>query len=231
MEKKENTKRKFPQKNIDIPTIKILTLGSSTVGKTSFIMKFTENAYIENTLLTTGIDIQTKIIQTEEGKKIRANFYDTAGQEKYKSISFNLVKNADGIILMYDITKKNTYKDISYWMEGIEENKKKEFPILLLGNKCDLEEKRKVSVEEGKELANEYKIDFMESSNKSGFNIKEAGNLIIKKIIEIKEKEEEKEKKELKEKNLKNQNEKIKITKETHTKKKKWSFSKICPFF
>ena len=216
----ENNKEKNNKKNKVDVIIKILTLGSTTVGKTTFIWKFTENEFLENTLLTVGIDIKNKAITMENGKKIRADFFDTAGQERHKSISFNLVKKADGIILMYDISLRKTYDDIAYWMQGIMENKEKNFPILLIGNKCDLEEERQVTYEEGKELAKKYNIDFMEISNKKDINVQEAGNLIINKILETKEK-----------KKTKNENENVKLTKESQSKKKKWSFSNLCPFF
>ena len=203
----ENNKEKNNKKNKVDVIIKILTLGSTTVGKTTFIWKF-------------GIDIKNKAITMENGKKIRADFFDTAGQERHKSISFNLVKKADGIILIYDISLRKTYDDIAYWMQGIMENKEKNFPILLIGNKCDLEEERQVTYEEGKELAKKYNIDFMEISNKKDINVQEAGNLIINKILETKEKNE-----------TKNENENVKLTKESQSKKKKWSFSNLCPFF
>ena len=200
--------------------INILTLGSSTVGKTTFIWKYIQDSFLENTLTTTGIDIQTKYIKTEDGKKYRCNFFDTAGEEKYRSISVSHFKNADGVILMYDITNKKTYNDITQWIKDIREYKGEEFPMILIGNKCDLEDERAVTFEQGKELANNYGFEFMETSNKDGTNIEEAGISIINKVIKIKEIEE----KEAALKKEKIENDKIKLQKENKKKKKKKCF-------
>ena len=87
---------------------------------------------------------------------------------------------------MYDITEKKTFDSIPKWMEDIEENKGLDFPIILLGNKCDLSEKREISKAEGEELAKKYGIKFYETSNKDGTNIKEVGFELINKIVESK---------------------------------------------
>ena len=174
--------------------INIFALGNSEVGKTCFILKFTDNVFQEVHLMTAGIDLKTKIINHSNGKKYKINFYDTAGQERYRSISVNSVKNSDGIVLMYDITKQKSYDDLNIWMDSIKQIKKEGFPMVLVGNKCDLEEKRIVGEEEGKELAAKFGLKFFETSNKTGQNIEEAGNELINQIIEIKEKKKEEKK-------------------------------------
>ena len=232
MSKTENEKEKGNKKEkrrildkIDYGiNIKILTLGSSTVGKTTFIWKYIQDSFLENTLLTTGIDIQTKIIKTEDGKKYRCNFFDTAGEEKYHSISVSHFKNADAVILMYDITNKKTYNEISQWIKDIREYKGEGFPMILIGNKCDLEDERAVTFDQGKELANNYGLEFMETSNKDGTNIEEAGISIINKAIKIKEIKE----KEAALKNEKIENDKIILEKESKTKRKR---KRKCLFF
>ena len=140
--------------------IKVMTLGNSDVGKTSFILRFTKNSYRDTKLITLGIDLETKIIALNN-KKYQIALFDTAGQERYKSISLNTVKNADGIILMYDITNQKSYDSISEWMEKISENLESDIPIILIGNKCDLNEERIISKEEGKELSNKYQLSFI----------------------------------------------------------------------
>ena len=191
--------------------IKILTLGSGAVGKTSFIMKFTENYFHENYIVTIGFEFQTKKVKFQE-KTYTVFFYDTAGQERYKSLSVSLYKKADGIILMYDITKRETYEDIPEWMENIKENKGLEYPILLIGNKCDLEEKREISKEEGETLSKKYNLSFFETSNKEGINVQEVGMELIKRIINRKEIHKEKEATE--------NNNIIELKKENHENKK-----------
>ena len=200
------------KKKKDKENIKILTLGNGAVGKTCFIIKFTDDYFNENTLQTTGIDFQTKIIKMNE-KTYNVNFYDTAGQERYKSLSLNLFKNTDGILLMYDVTERKTFDAIPQWIEGIEENEGSHFPIILVGNKCDLNDERQVPIEEGQELAKKYNFDFFETSNKEGTNINEVGMALINKIIAIREKRKEIEIEKEKETTLK-------LEKEKHKKKK-----------
>ena len=133
------------------------------------------------------LDYQTKII-TLNGKTYSVNFYDTAGQERYKSISVNSIKGADGILLMYDITNKKSFDAIPQWMKDIIENKGINFPIILIGNKCDLEDEREVTKDEGEQLAKNYGVSFFETSNKDDVNIKNVGTELINQIIQIREK-------------------------------------------
>ena len=142
--------------------INIILLGNSEVGKTSFILRYTEDFFQPIYLTTIGIDFKVKNITFSNNKSYKLFFYDTTGQEKYKSISLNLIKNSDGILLMYDITKKKSFESITNWMESIKDIKEESFPIVLVGNKTDLKDKREVQKEEGKEIATKYGIDFFE---------------------------------------------------------------------
>ena len=175
--------------NQKLPKIRIFTLGDGGVGKSCFIIKYTEDRFEENHLLTTGIDLRSKVVQLENGKTYKVDFYDTAGQERYRSISVNSIKSAEGIILMYDITKQKTYDDITEWMENVKQIKGTDFPMILIGNKSDLENQRIVSKEEGEELALKFNLKFFEISNKDGNNVKEAALEIINQIVDKKEKE------------------------------------------
>ena len=168
--------------------INIMSLGNSTVGKSSFIVRFTENNFKETYLATVGIDFKVKTVTIKE-KNYKLFFYDTSGQEKYKSLSFNIIKNAHGIILMYDITNRISFESISDWIKSVKDQKGENFPMILLGNKMDMEDKRIVKEEEGKQLANEYNIDFYETSNLNGINVQEAGLAMVKKILDKREKE------------------------------------------
>ena len=188
--------------------INIITLGNSSVGKTSYILKYTDNCFQQVYLATVGIDFKTKEI-TLNNKKYKLYFYDTTGQERFKSISVNIVKNADGILLLYDITNKESFKAISEWMKSIREIKSGDFPIMLIGNKIDLEDERKITKLEVEELAKQFNIDFYEISNKEGINIEESCLKLINKIIEYKSR-------------ISKINEGVKLRKST-TKKKKSS--------
>lgn len=165
----------------------VMTLGNSTVGKTSFILMLVEGTFTDIHLATYGIDYKSKTLTLPNKKSYKVNIYDTAGQERYQSISLNTIKNADGIILMYDITNKSSFDSISNWMKGIKEIKGDNFPIVLIGNKCDLESTRVISKEKGEELANLYKISFFETSNKNKVNIEQSFSEIVNIIIKYKE--------------------------------------------
>ena len=168
--------------------INIITLGDSSVGKSCFILRYTDHLFESSHLTTLGIDYKTKIVELPNKKKIHINFFDTAGQERYKSISVNTIKKANGVLLMYDITNKDTFESISNWMDNIIIQKGKEFPIILLGNKCDLEDKRKVTKNEGEEFAKKYNLSFFETSNKTGLNVEEASLKLVNLILEKKDK-------------------------------------------
>ena len=163
-------------------SINIIALGNTEVGKTAYLIRNTENKF-RPSLSTVGIDMRNKKIELENGKKVNVKFYDTSGQERYRSLAPNFIKKADGIILMYDITKRESFDTISSWWNDILEYKEKDFPLILVGNKCDLEEERKVQKEEGENIAKEYNVKFYETSNKDGINIEESSRELIRMVL------------------------------------------------
>ena len=169
------------KKKEKIDKINIITLGNSSVGKTSLIQRYVDEIF-EDTFATIGFNTKFKTKILSNGEKLKVFFYDTSGQEKYNSLSFNYIKNCHGILLMYDISKKESFLKIKDWLNNIFEHKDKDFPILLLGNKCDLEEKREVTKEEGDQLAKELKLNFYETSNKDNINIEKAITELIEMI-------------------------------------------------
>ena len=175
--------------------INLIALGNQEVGKTTFILRFTENTFKQIYLTTCGMDMQIKYITLPDNKNYKIFFYDTAGEERFKSITFNVLKNSDGIILMYDITNQKSFESISGWMDSINEKKGNNFPIVLVGNKCDLSDQRVISKKEGENLANKYKLNFFETSNKTGKNIEESCLKLIDTILGKREHNKEKDKK------------------------------------
>ena len=164
--------------------IKVILLGNTTVGKTSLIIKYIKNEFSFNYLQTLGLDFKQKIFKMKNGKDIRLRIFDTAGQERFKSVSFSFIKKANGIILLYDIGNKNSFEALDSWMESIKDNADKKIPIILVGNKCDInDEKRKVTFEEGEKKGNEFQIPFFETSRKDGINVKEVFERIVNDII------------------------------------------------
>ena len=176
------------EENNSDDTLCIMTLGISSVGKTSFIFRFTENKYQNSYFATVGIDYKIKDIEIKN-IKYKLIFYDTLGQEKFKSIAPNLIKKANGIIIMYDITNKSSFDSLPEIIQNIKEERGNDFPMVLVGNKADLEEDREIKKEQGEDLAFKNAMGFFEVSNKEGTNIEEAGLALVNKILEKRKEE------------------------------------------
>ena len=132
-----------------------------------------------------GIDFQEKIINSE-GKAVKVQIWDTAGQERFRNIAKNYFHTSDGFLLVYDITCKESFEKLNFWYEQIKLNAPEHTKCMVIGNKCDLEEKREVSKEEGDNFSKEQNIKFYETSAKEGINVntifQELSNEIVKDI-------------------------------------------------
>ena len=164
---------------------KILLLGDSEVGKSCFLMRYSENVFVENYITTIGLDYKLKYVKLDSGKTVKVQLWDTAGQDKYRTIAKNYFKGSHGILLLYDITKQSSYDNIREWIHDIKEEVSEKAIIFLIGNKIDMTDKRKISKEKGEELAEEYKIPFFEASAKTGENVDEVFKALYKKISEV----------------------------------------------
>ena len=163
--------------------LRVLTIGDKTVGKSSIIIKYIDNKFDENIKSTLGIDYKTKIIQKGDNL-IKVTIYDTAGEEKYRHLIKNYYNGSNGILLIYDITNRNSFDDLNYWLEELKKNcNLNNLYIYLVGNKTDLEKKRQVSYDEAKNFADMKKIPYIEISAKTGDNIDKLFNNFIKGTI------------------------------------------------
>ena len=157
--------------------LRIILLGDSAVGKTCFIKRFFRNEFDINSMTTIGITEESKIIKIND-IICTLKLWDTAGQERFKSLPKNLYRNADGILLVYDVTSRKSFENISKWIKTITENinvdkASKKYPIIyVLGNKIDLRG-REVTREEGEKYVKEKEMKFMEISAKMNVNINE----------------------------------------------------------
>ena len=168
-------------------TISLFQIGCSFVGKTSIATRFTKNTFQFTMLSTIGVETYSKEI-SRNGKIINVKFWDTAGQERYSTISYQIIRKAEGIMFVYDITKGETFDTIEEYMKNVLDYKGN-ICYILIGNKSDCsEEEREVSYNEGKALADEYKIDFFETSAMNGDNIKESCLSLIRHVINKNEK-------------------------------------------
>lgn len=139
-------------------------LGDSGVGKSSFIHQFVHHSFVYQPL-TIGIDYASKV-KYIDGKLIKFTIWDTAGQEKYQSIITSYVRDVHGSIILYDITDIDSFRAVSSWIDIIREMNPVDTPIIIVGNKTDLDVGRVVSFSEGEKLANILKVEFMEASSK-----------------------------------------------------------------
>jgi len=160
---------------------KILLIGNSGVGKSSLLLRFSDDTFTGNFMPTIGVDFKIRTLEVD-GKTIKLQIWDTAGQERFKTITSSYYKGAHGIIVVYDVTDKDSYKNIDTWMNEIEKHASDNVSRILCGNKSDLEDSRQVSTDEGKELADTYNIRFIESSAKDNANVEEAFTLMTKEI-------------------------------------------------
>ena len=163
-------------------SIKLLVLGDLSVGKSSFIYRFIEDKFNTDSIPTTGLDLKTADLLINN-KKVRVQLWDTVGQEKYKSITQNLILRVQGIIILFDITNKDSFNNLNEWIKTVREQVGNNLAILLVGNKCDLEENRLVLKEEANIFAKNEKIKYIETSCKTGENIIKAIDYICEKII------------------------------------------------
>jgi small GTP-binding protein len=153
---------------------KVLLLGDTCVGKTCFLLRYTEDTFTENHISTIGVDYKNKILTLGENNLIKLQIWDTAGQDRFRCITKNYLRGSNGIMLIYDITSQSSFTNIKSWISQIAEHLGDQACITLVGNKIDLERNRKVSKEEGLKLAKEYNFNFLETSVKDNININEA---------------------------------------------------------
>jgi small GTP-binding protein len=155
--------------------ISLATLGNSNVGKTNIINNFLGLQFTDKNISTIGIDFKIKNVILENNSKLKVKIWDTAGQERFRSMAFNFLKNIQGILLIYDLTDESSFISIDRWINNLE-NKldMKNVPIILVGNKNDKEDERKISYEKGLKYAQKYNFKFFEMSAKTGENVNEA---------------------------------------------------------
>lgn len=137
------------------------------------LFRFSEDAFNSTFISTIGIDFKIRTIELD-GKKIKLQIWDTAGQERFRTITTAYYRGAMGIMLVYDITNDKSFENIKNWIRNIEEHASSDVEKMVLGNKCDMEDRRLVTKERGTQLATEYGIKFMETSAKASINVEEA---------------------------------------------------------
>ena len=163
--------------------VKVIIIGESGVGKTNIMSKYLKNQFMENSKATVGVEFGSKLFKCQ-GHKIKAQIWDTAGQEKYKAITGAYYKGSKGALVVYDITRKDTFATLEKWVNDLKAASDPKLTMLLIGNKSDLDDKREVSKDQGEEKAKSFECAFLETSALSGDNIDKAFELMVKEIFE-----------------------------------------------
>jgi small GTP-binding protein len=167
---------------------KVILIGDSGVGKSSIVYRFTENIFVDSYITTIGVDFKIKTL-VYNGEQIRLKLWDTAGQERFRTITNTYYRGSDGYIIVYDISQRESFKNLDYWLEQVDNYGSKNSSKIIIGNKLDTTYyKREVSIEEAYKYCNNKNIPYIEVSVKNDFQIK---NIFIKLIDDIKEKKKE----------------------------------------
>jgi len=162
---------------------KLLLIGDSGVGKTCILYRFSDDAFNTTFISTIGIDFKIKTIELR-GKKIKLQIWDTAGQERFHTITTSYYRGAMGIMLVYDITNAKSFDNIARWLRNIDEHASEDVIKMLLGNKCDMSDRRVVSKECGERIAIEHQIRFLETSAKANIHIDKAFYDLAEEILD-----------------------------------------------
>ena len=194
-------------------TLKLLIIGDSRVGKTSLLLNYVEKIFPEAHISTLGVEYKEKEI-IKDNYIIRLQIWDTAGEERFRSITKSIYRNANGILFVCDITNRESFKNIKNWIKDAD-NVDKDIKGIIIGNKIDLDNERVVSVEDLEEIGKKYNMPFIETSAKTGMNVNKCFEVLIDELFKNKNADE------IKEKYLrKNKNDLSISTKKTNVKEK-----------
>eukprot|EP01120_Amphizonella_sp_Union-15-10_P013031 TRINITY_DN5973_c0_g1_i1.p1 TRINITY_DN5973_c0_g1~~TRINITY_DN5973_c0_g1_i1.p1 ORF type:complete len:212 (+),score=28.08 TRINITY_DN5973_c0_g1_i1:173-808(+) len=162
---------------------KFVLVGSSGVGKTSFMTRFIDNVFETHNTATIGVEFHTCTLEIGVGQTVKLNVWDTAGQEKFRAITKAYYRGAQGVIVLYDITNRRSFQEVPYWFQQVNDSYADSIKILI-GNKSDLEDERKVDAEEARTFAQKYGVTFLETSAKVSVNVRNAFRILCEQCIE-----------------------------------------------
>ncbi|XP_041995388.1 ras-related protein RABA5b-like [Salvia splendens] len=162
---------------------KIVVIGDSAVGKSNLLSRFARDEFDHNSKATIGVEFQTQVVQVD-GKEVKAQVWDTAGQERFRAVTSAYYRGAVGALIVYDITRKTTFESTKRWLDELNTHCDTAVARMLVGNKCDLDDIREVSVEEGKSLAEKEGLFFIETSALDATNVMKAFEIVIHEIYD-----------------------------------------------
>jgi small GTP-binding protein len=164
---------------------KILVIGESNVGKTSIILRYTENSFNESGISTCGVDVKCKYVSLDN-LKIRLDIWDTAGQERFRGLAKNYFRGANAFILVYDITNKNSFTKLSGWIKDAKEKIEREYKMIVVGNKKDCKKERVITYDTLVEFGKKNNVLFLEVSAKTGEDIDKIFINLVEELVKSK---------------------------------------------
>jgi len=167
-------------KNYDY-LFKILLIGDPAIGKSSILLRFSDDIFTQSYITTIGIDFRIRLIN-HNGTKIKLQLWDTAGQERFRSVATAYYRGASGIMVIYDVTDPQSFKNVDQWFKEIDIHAPDTIKMLV-GTKADLVESRKIEYKAGLDIANAHSVKFFETSAKSGFNIDKVFSAMVDLIL------------------------------------------------
>ncbi|KAL4429927.1 hypothetical protein ABPG74_000293 [Tetrahymena malaccensis] len=164
---------------------KLVIIGNSGVGKSSLLLRFSDDQFNESYLTTIGVDFRFRTLPIDQ-KQVKLQIWDTAGQERFRTITSAYYKGADGIVMVYDVTSENSFQDIDkFWISEVESYAEKNVELLLIGNKSDLD--KQVSTQTAQEYAKSKNMEFFECSAKTADSVQQAFLTLARKLMNKKE--------------------------------------------
>lgn len=169
---------------------KFVLVGDSGVGKSSVLLRFTDDSFCESYINTIGVDFRSRTLHIDD-QRVVLQIWDTAGQERFRTITSTYYRGAQGIILMYDVTNYQSWLNIPDWLHEVEKETAKsqyqnQIKLLLIGNKSDLSDRRKVSFDDALHYARTVNVEYIECSAKSSENIEAAFINLTKHLLSVK---------------------------------------------
>lgn len=163
---------------------KVVLIGDSAVGKSQILSRFARDEFSLDSKATIGVEFQTRTVVIEH-KSVKAQIWDTAGQERYRAVTSAYYRGAVGAMLVYDITKRQTFDHVPRWLEELRNHADNNIVIMLVGNKCDLDNLRAVPTEDAKEFAQKEGLFFLETSAMEATNVETAFLTVLTEIFKI----------------------------------------------
>ncbi|KAL3229823.1 GTP-binding protein YPT1 [Nakaseomyces bracarensis] len=162
---------------------KLLLIGNSGVGKSCLLLRFSDDTYTNDYISTIGVDFKIKTVELD-GKTVKLQIWDTAGQERFRTITSSYYRGSHGIIIVYDVTDQESFNGVKMWLQEIDRYATSTVLKLLVGNKCDMSDKRVVEYDVAKEFAEANKMPFLETSALDSTNVEEAFLTMARQIKE-----------------------------------------------